>query len=104
MTRVETQRKAAERRLLTNEVKRLIAECLGLLNVPDFDPLFITDDQVLFGRGLELDSIDAAEISMAVRAQFNVSITDDNRDVLGSINTLADFIVNHMGEGEAAPL
>jgi len=88
----DTRRKAQARRSLTAAVKQLIAERLGFLNEPGFDPTLITDDQALFGRGLELDSIDAAEIAVAVQEKFNVRITDDNLGVFGSVNKLCDHI------------
>lgn len=101
LTKEETRRKAWVRRTLTSEVKTLISERLGFLNDPTFDPQLITDDQPLFGRGLELDSIDAAEIAVAIRERFDVHITDDNREVYGSINKLVDYIVEQNPAAEA---
>lgn len=56
----------------------------------------IEDDAPLFGRStrLELDSINALQISIAVQQQFGVAITDSKqmRRVMTSIDTFADFL------------
>ena len=53
----------------------------------------IGDDQPLFGRGLELDSIDTLELAMAVEEEFGVVITDDDTDTLLSLNRLVDHVL-----------
>lgn len=64
------------------------------------DADWITDDQPLIGRGLELDSVDALELVVGTESEFGVAITDDRMDVFGSINRLADFIEEQQkGEG-----
>ena len=59
-------------------------------------PEAIADTAPLFGPDsvLQLDSIDALQISMAIQLQFGVRIEDpkQGRRVLASINTLADFL------------
>jgi acyl carrier protein len=51
MTLVEAIRHAAVRQELCGQVKSLLVELLSL----DVDPAVNTDDQPLFGPGLELD-------------------------------------------------
>lgn len=80
--------RAQERRRLCQQLKEMIVERLDLPAEADW----ITDDQPLIGRGLELDSVDALELVVAVEARFGVAITDDRMDVFGSINGLGDFI------------
>lgn len=58
----------------------------------------IQEDQPLFGRGLELDSIDALELSLHVSKEFNVEISDDDNTVWASINRIADFIMENSNE------
>ena len=58
----------------------------------DVDPDTVDDDQPLFGRGLELDSLDTLEIVGIVEEQFGVFVADDQRYVFGSINRLVDYI------------
>ncbi|MGQ9557827.1 MAG: acyl carrier protein [Desulfurispora sp.] len=80
--------RAQERRRLCQQLKEMIVDRLDLPVEADW----ITDDQPLIGRGLELDSVDALELVVAVEAGFGAAITDDRMDVFGSINGLADFI------------
>ncbi|HWU69248.1 MAG TPA: acyl carrier protein [Stenotrophobium sp.] len=62
----------------------------------DIDPGSIADDAVLFGpdSAVQLDSIDALQISMAIHLQFGVRVEDPKqvRRIMASINTLADFL------------
>ncbi|MEN8190013.1 MAG: acyl carrier protein [Thermodesulfobacteriota bacterium] len=65
------------------------------LKIPDVDPAQIDDDLVLFENDLlNLDSLDALELVMAIQQQFSVVISDQNHafNILKSVNTIADFI------------
>ncbi|MCL2089827.1 MAG: phosphopantetheine-binding protein [Micrococcales bacterium] len=82
-------RQQAERRAeLNGRLKRLIAEGLDL----PVEPHTIDDDQPLFGRGLELDSLDTLEIVSLVEENFSVYITDEEKYVFGSVNRMVDYI------------
>jgi acyl carrier protein len=76
------------RRRLNQRIKELLVEHLGL----EVDPEWITDDQPLFGRGLELDSLDAIEILITVEFEFEVVLPDDDPVVVSSVNAIADRI------------
>jgi acyl carrier protein len=91
LTLIETRTMAAERQQLTNAVKTLLVDRLAL----DVEPSRIGDDQPLFGRGLELDSIDTLELAMAVEDEFGVVITDDDTTTLLSLNRLVDHVTEH---------
>lgn len=81
---------AAEvRTQLCSAMKELLVERLDLA----VDPEWITDDQPLFGRGLELDSVDALEVAVGMESAFEVTITDDDVGALGSVNTVIDFVM-----------
>ena len=60
------------------------------------DPAAIPDDAALFGptSPVQLDSIDALQISMALQLKYGVRIEDPKqaRRVMVSINALADFL------------
>ena len=84
----ETTTLAAARRQLCTEVKELLVDRLAL----DVDPAMIGDDQPLFGRGLELDSIDTLELAMAIEESYGVLITDDETESLLSLNRLVDHV------------
>ncbi len=62
----------------------------------EIEPEDIADDVELFSplSNLELDSLDALQISMALQSRFGVRIVDPKefRRVVVSINTLADFV------------
>lgn len=75
------------------ELKQLIIkEC----DIEEFTPESIHDDEPLFGSDspLQLDSMDALQISMALKEKYGIEITDSKkiRAIMTSINTLADFI------------
>jgi len=62
----------------------------------EVEPEEINDDEVLFSpeSKLELDSMDALQISMALQKKYDIVVTDSKklRKVMVSINTLADYI------------
>jgi acyl carrier protein len=77
---------------LKYELKKLIIEeCEKECEVED-----IKDDELLFGPEsvLELDSMDALQISMALHKKYGLKTTDSKelRKIMVSINTLADYI------------
>ncbi|MYY05119.1 MULTISPECIES: phosphopantetheine-binding protein [unclassified Streptomyces] len=85
----EDIRSQAETRLDKNmKVKSMIIDRLGL----EVEPAVVSDNQPLFGRGLEMDSLDTLEIVVMVNNEFDVLISDDDFEAFGSINSLVDFI------------
>jgi len=78
---------------LKQEIKELLIEALKL---PDVKPEDIIDSASLFesGNALQIDSVDALEIVMALQRKYNVRIDDKNpgRFVLRSVDTIAEFI------------
>lgn len=83
---------------LKQQVKELIVESL---NLEDVDPTSIEDDQALFGTGLELDSLDALQLAVAIEERFGVPITDSDmgEKVFASVETLATFIQDARADG-----
>ncbi|KAA8710681.1 acyl carrier protein [Lactococcus garvieae subsp. garvieae] len=80
---------------IENKIKDIIIESLML----DIDKKLIQNDQPLFGRGLELDSIDALELSIGISMEFDVSLTDDDMSIFSSINKLTDYIMDEKSKG-----
>ncbi|MGF1688556.1 phosphopantetheine-binding protein [Photobacterium japonica] len=77
---------------LHNELKVLIIEAL---NLEDITPADIEAQAPLFGDGLGLDSIDALELGLAIKKQYNIAIDADDtntRQYFASVANLADFI------------
>ena len=70
----------------------IIEEC----EKEDITPEEISDDVELFSEasGLELDSLDALQISMGLQTQFKVRLADSKefRRVVTTINALADHL------------
>jgi acyl carrier protein len=75
------------------KIKQLIIDRLSL----DARPEILSDNQPLFGRGLEMDSLDTLEVVVMVNNEFGVSINDDDAQAFGSINALVDFIEANEG-------
>jgi acyl carrier protein len=61
----------------------------------DIEPAQISDDEQLIGGPLELDSLDALQICLAVVEHYGVRIEGgkDARKALASINSLAETIL-----------
>jgi acyl carrier protein len=90
-TKNEIKEYAAKRKEISSQMKNIIVEQLSL----DLEPEFITDDQPLFGRGLELDSIDALELAVGIYNSFNVTVEDGDSGVFSSVNTMVDYIMEN---------
>jgi acyl carrier protein len=77
---------------LENKIKELIVSSLDLEDITVED---IQTDIPLFGDGLGLDSIDALELGMAIRKNFNISFSSDkaeNKKIFHSVKSLADYV------------
>lgn len=78
---------------LCDELKELVVDTLALEDVTWAE---IETEAPLFGDGLDLDSIDALEIAMAIEEKYGVTLGDDpdqNQKIFVSIKTLADFVL-----------
>ncbi|MCL1138041.1 phosphopantetheine-binding protein [Shewanella pneumatophori] len=77
---------------LDNEIKQLIIDCLDLEDVSIDD---IDSAAPLFGEGLGLDSIDALELGLAIKKQFDVKIeanSEATKQHFYSVASLVSFI------------
>lgn len=82
--------------LLKKELKTLIIEeCEKNCTIED-----IKDDEILFGPDskLELDSMDALQISMALHKKYGLKTTDSKKlkKIMASINTLTKHIKENL--------
>jgi len=73
-------------------LKNLIVEACD----KDCDPASITDDELLFGpeAPLQLDSLDALQVSMAIKKQYGLRLPDskETRRILSSVANLAEHL------------
>ena len=85
---------------LKTEIKQLIIDSLDLEDVAITD---INDSAALFGDdddGLNLDSIDALELGLAIKKQFDVKLDANSAETkkhFYSVDTLADFVAANRG-------
>jgi acyl carrier protein len=76
---------------LNTRLKELIVRTLKL---DDVNPADLPDDAPLVGSGLNIDSVDALELVVALEREFRIKISssEESRAALASISHLADFI------------
>lgn len=79
---------------LEDELKQVIIDELKL---EDVEPDEIADEDMLFGEGLGLDSLDAVELVVVLKKKYSVDLEDMDkaREAFTSVKTLADYIREH---------
>ncbi len=79
---------------LKKELKEKIIENL---NLEDMEVEDIADDDMLFGDGLGLDSIDALELIVMLDKDYGIKLTDpkQGKSIFESINTMAKYITEN---------
>ncbi|HEX7749111.1 MAG TPA: phosphopantetheine-binding protein [Bordetella sp.] len=82
---------------LEPEIKTLIIETLGL---EDMTPDDIGSEDLLFGEGLGLDSVDALELGLALQKRYGITLepeTKNMRQHFATVASLAAFVASHRG-------
>ena len=82
---------------IRKQLKKLLVENLAL---EDINPEEIKDDEILFGGGLGLDSLDAVEIVVILQRNFGLEIQDmeQGQKIFYSIETLANYVYENTHE------
>lgn len=77
---------------------RLKDAMVAELYLEDVTAADMTEDMVLFGEGLKLDSVDAVELVVIVEKHFNVAVKDaeEAKEAFATLGGLADFIQARM--------
>jgi acyl carrier protein len=73
---------------LHREIKQLIIDALGLEDISAQD---IGDEQILFGEGLGLDSVDALELGLAIQKKYGIKIDADAKDTRNHFTNVASL-------------
>jgi acyl carrier protein len=84
-----------ERARVLDDVRRLIIASVDLEREPDeIDP-----DTPLFGAGLGLDSLDAAEVIIALEMEMGVRLDGRESQIVAarSVNAIVDFVLASRG-------
>lgn len=77
------------------EIRAQLKELLVVsLSLDEILPQDIKDDEILFGEGLGLDSLDAVEIVVLLQRNFGLDVKDmeEGKKIFYSIDTLARYI------------
>ena len=79
------------------QLKKLLVENLAL---DDINPEEIKDNEILFGDGLGLDSLDAVEIVVILQRNFGLEIQDmeQGQKIFYSIETLAKYVYENINQ------
>ncbi len=75
---------------LKEQIKCLIVTALEL----EVNPTEISDDEALFGGGMDLDSMATLEIVAAIEEAFGITVEDDEltAELFDSVDTLAAYV------------
>ena len=73
---------------------KLKIKLIEVLSLEDYEAADISDDEILFGEGLDLDSLDAVEIVVMLQRNFDIEIKDASqaKKIFYSIDSLGRYV------------
>jgi acyl carrier protein len=81
------------------EQERVLAELIvESLNLEDVKAADIGPELQLFGDGLELDSIDALELALAITQNYSIQLKADDKNMqeaFGTLRSLNNYILSN---------
>lgn len=83
---------------LTTEQLDVAKLIVNTLNLEDIVPEKIDPQTPLFRDGIGLDSIDALELSLAIKQKYGIQLKADDDNIVqifSSLSTLAGYIQSH---------
>ena len=82
---------------IRSQLKELLVSNLSLEDIRAED---IKDDEILFGEGLGLDSLDGVEIVVLLQRNFGLDVKDmkEGREIFNSLETLTQYVYTKLKE------
>ncbi|MBA3564337.1 MAG: acyl carrier protein [Gammaproteobacteria bacterium] len=90
---------------MNHEEHRLAALIVDVLNLEDIRPEDIEPTEPLFDGGLNLDSIDALEIAVAVAQSYGVHLRaedEETKSVFATLRSLSEYIERQVSLRQAS--
>ncbi len=82
----------SEQTAIEQEIAQLIVDTL---NLEDIEPTDIKPEELLFGEGLGLDSIDALELALAISGKYGFQLKaedENNKSIFATLRSLSSHI------------
>ena len=78
-------------------ILELKEKIIKALNLEEMTPADIDADELLFGEGLALDSIDALELIVMIEKDYGIRLANpaEGKAIFKSVRTMAEYVKEH---------